>query len=103
MEKLKLACFMNLELVYTVENGDDLRSIAEKFSTTENLIICDNFLNQAVKAGEKLYIKKQKNVYVVTPYDTLKSIALKFNVSEQKILEENKITYIYAGERIVIP
>ena len=102
MEKLKLACLDKTGNFYVVCKGDNLRTIAEKFSTTENLIINDNYLKNPIKIGEKLYIKSYKKTYQVSPCDTLKSIALKFNVSEQKILEINKITYIYAGERIVI-
>ena len=91
------------EGVYVVESGDTLSSIAEKFSTTENLIAIENNINSEVNIGDKLYIKMHKTIYTVTPMDTLKSIATKFNVSEDRLLYENKISYVYVGERIVIP
>ena len=103
MEKLMGVLDNSCKCVYVVEEGDSLRSIAEALSTTEHLIIEDNFLKNQIKTGDKLYVKSYQKTYVVTPYDTLKSIALKFGVTAEKILETNKILYIYVGERIVIP
>lgn len=103
MEKLKLISKSDDELIYVVEDGDNLRSIAENFSTTENLIIADNFLKNKVKTGDVLYVKKYSNIYVVKPSDTIESIAKNFQVNELDVLNINKITYIYVGERIVIP
>ena len=103
MENLKGVFGSENECVYIVEDGDTLRSIAENFSTTEHLIIEDNFLKNQIKTGDKLYIKTYQKIYIVTPYDTLNGIALKFGVTTQSLLETNKILYIYAGERIVIP
>ena len=103
MEKLKGFLYSDLGCVYVVEEGDTLSSIAEDFSTTEHLIIQDNFLKNHIKTGDKLYVKSYQKTYVVTPYDTVKSISLKFGVTAEKLLEINKIIYIYVGERIVIP
>jgi spore germination protein len=103
MENLKPIFLCQKECAYAVEEGETLNAIAEKFSTTENLIILDNFLKNKIKTGDKLYIKSYKTIYVVTPFDTLESIALKFAVSAEEILNINKISYIYVGERIVIP
>ncbi len=103
MEKLKPITDNKSEFIYVVESGDTLNSIAEKFSTTERLIITDNLLKNQIKTGDRLYIKTYKKIYVVTPCDTIKSIALKFNVDSQEILNVNQILYIYMGERIVIP
>ncbi len=103
MENLKLVIKDNLEFIYTVEVGETISTIAVKFSTTENLIITDNNLKKEVEAGDKLYVKRYKNVYTVCPLDTLDSVCEKFKISKEDLLFENKITYIYAGERIVIP
>ena len=103
MENLKPIFALQNESVYVVEEGDTLKSIAEKFSTTENLIIIDNFLNSQIKIGDKLYVKSYQKTYVVTPCDSLEKIALKFNATKGEILKINKISYIYVGERIVIP
>ncbi len=103
MENLKLVFSDSNSIVYLVEEGDTLRGIAEEFSTTEQLIITDNFLKNPIKTGDRLYIKSYKKIYEVTPYDSIKSIALKFDTTAEKILEINKILYIYVGERIVIP
>ena len=103
MEKLKDLTVNESERVYIVEEGDILTDIAKRFSTTERLIISDNFLKNSIKTGNRLYIKSYKKIYIVTPCDTIDSIALKFGVTAQSILEINKILYIYVGERIVIP
>ena len=103
MENLKLAVNDNAEFIYTVECSDTLTSISKKFSSTENLIICDNNLKREVEEGDKLYIKRYKMVYVICPLDTLESVCNKFNVTKEDLLFENKITYIYPGERIIIP
>lgn len=103
MENLKLVLLDSNNFVYVVEDGDTLRGIAEEFSTTEQLIICDNFLKKPIKAGDRLYIKRYSKIYVVTPYDSIKSIALKFGTTAERIFVLNKISYIYVGERIVIP
>ena len=103
MEKLKPLYADKLDCVYVVEEGDTLKSIAEKFSTTENLIIVDNFLNSQLKIGDRLYVKSYQKTYVVTPCDSLENIALKFGTTKDEILKINKISYIYVGERIVIP
>lgn len=103
MEKLKDVNINAKERVYSVQEGDTLRGIAKRFSTTERLIICDNFLKNPIKTGARLYIKSYEKIYIVTPCDTLEKLALNFGVSVQEILEINKILYIYAGERIVVP
>lgn len=103
MENLKLAINDSLEFIYSVEQNETITSISKKFSTTENLIILDNNLTKEVEEGDKIYIKRYNSVYTVCPLDTLESVCNKFNITKEDLLFENKITYIYVGERIVIP
>ena len=58
MEKLRYCIDVLNEGLYVVEEGDTLKSIANKFKTTKNLIIVDNYLTTDVKKGDYLYIKK---------------------------------------------
>lgn len=102
MEKLRYCIDVLNEGLYVVEEGDTLKSIANKFKTTKNLIIIDNYLTTDVKKGDYLYIKKYNRIYTVEPSDSVESISIKFNVKKEEILRVNKINYIYPTQEIVI-
>lgn len=62
--------------VYKTERGDDLLSIAEKFGTTERIIVADNLLTEEPRPGEILVVEKPEGrAYIVKPFDTLESIS----------------------------
>ena len=61
MEKLKLACLDKTGNFYVVCKGDNLRTIAEKFSTTENLIINDNYLKNPHHFNYPKFHSKKEN------------------------------------------
>ncbi len=102
MSNLKSIIGVLNEFYYVCEKGDTLKTIANKFKTTKNLIIKDNYLSNEVKVGEVLFIKKYEVVYQVEPSDDIEKIAKKFSVTSEEILRVNKINYIYPTQKIVI-
>ena len=102
MNTFNLAFLKYKQGLYIVQKGDTIKSISRAFSTTERLIIADNFLNSEVSEGDYLFIKIYDNIYEVKVEDTLFDIAKKFNVSEEEILKINKIDYIYPTQKIII-
>lgn len=102
MEKLK-NCYENEnKFIYVVNEGENLKSIAEKFNTTESIILKENSINSELSGGEFLYIERGIEVIVVKPNDTLLSISKKYNVSEDEILRKNKVDYIFVGQKLLI-
>lgn len=64
-------------LIYTVENGDTVYSIAEEFGTSPSLIISDNALDQSAQLaiGQALLIRQPTSTHIVRPGDTVYSIS----------------------------
>lgn len=87
--------------VYYCQEGDTLDGLAQKFITTKNLIVKDNFLTSDIKRGDCLYIKIYKKVYTVKVGDTPLSVANALNVSVEEMFKTNKINYIYPYMRVV--
>lgn len=89
--------------VYKTERGDDLRSIAEKFGTTERIIVADNLLSGQPRHGEMLVIEKPEGkAYIVRPFDTTESISGGDKKRELEILKNNKTDFIYVGQKLYI-
>ena len=96
---------------YTVQSGDTLWKISQKFDVTVGDILA---VNPAIKnasliyAGQKITIPSSKMVkYTVQPGDTMWGIANKYEISLAELLKANpQITNssaIYAGQSITIP
>lgn len=82
------------ELEYTVERGDTLYSIANKFGTSvSQLKELNSLSNNLLTIGQKLKIPTSSNetIYYVRGGDTLYSIASKFNTTVDKLKELNKL------------
>lgn len=89
--------------VYKTERSDDLLSIAEKFGTTERIIVADNLLTEEPRPGEMLVVEKPEGrAYVVKPFDTLESISGGDKKRELEILKNNKTDFIYVGQKLYI-
>lgn len=92
---------------YTVQPGDTVASIANKFGVTSNSILWSNNLNSDnVIAGQTLLIPPVNGiVYTVKAGDTPASLAQEFQASEAQIISYNdaSINGIYPGEQIIIP
>jgi LysM repeat protein/outer membrane protein assembly factor BamB len=102
----------NNSVSYTVQSGDTLWKIAQKFNVTTQAIIDANNLDPAkyLYIGQKLTIPGQAPVstttYIVQSGDTLWKVAQKFGVTTQAIVDANKLdptSYLYIGQKLIIP
>lgn len=93
---------------HTVQPGETLESIADKFSISEDTIKWANSLsNGAVNEGDDLLILPTSGVlYYVERGDTLGQIAQRHKVNGEEIIEFNKVddeTDIKPGDQLIIP
>ena len=131
-QELRIPCYIedndNSDLTkyvnYTVEAGDNLYDIAEKFGTTVDKIKKDNDLkSNTLTVGTVLIIDDKKKIssieecygldfdvplsstYVVQSGDSLYSIAKKFGTTADKIKQLNNLNnnILSVGQEIVIP
>lgn len=131
-QKLRIPCYIedndNSDLPeyvnYTVEAGDNLYDIAERFGTTVDKIKKDNDLkSNTLTVGTVLIIDDKKKIssieecygldfdvplsstYVVQSGDSLYSIAKKFGTTADKIKQLNNLNnnILSVGQEIVIP
>ena len=72
-----------------------------KFSTTKELVIKDNFLETEVSKFDVLYIKTYKKVVTVKVGDTPESVAKALGVSVEEMFRINKINYVYPFMQVV--
>jgi len=103
-------------LEYTVQLGDTLFSIAQRFGTTVDAISYANGIVNPwfIHVGQKLVISQGSshappsggNTYVVQPGDTLYSIAARFGKNVWDIIAANNLPdpqWISVGQVLVIP
>ena len=92
---------------YTVQPGETITSIAEKFGITSNSIRWSNGLSgNTIDAGKQITIPPVNGlIYVVKSGDTPESLAIKFNSSKQAITEFNdaEVAGLVVGQKIMIP
>jgi len=94
---------------YTVQIGDTISEIAEKFGITSNTILWENNLSaySVIRPGDKLTILPTAGIrHKVAKGETLAQIAKKYKVEAEEILEFNKIASaddILIGEQVMIP
>ena len=111
---------------YTIQQGDTLSSIAEKFNVDLFVLIAINNLdptNPLIRAGDQITIpgpnttlptttplspnigRGTKIEYIVQLGDTLAIIADKFNSTIDDIIEQNKLenaNTIYVGQKLIV-
>jgi len=81
---------------YTVQSGDTLSEIAQKYGTTANAIASQNGINNPnlISVGQKLSIDGNSSggTYTVKSGDTLSEIAVKLGVSQSHLQNKNNIS-----------
>lgn len=99
----------NKLLSYTVQNGDSIGTIAEKFNVSTNSILwANNFEKTTVlHPSDTIKIPPVTGLtYIVSPGDTIESLAQKYKVDAKKITEQNKLALkqeLLIGQQILIP
>jgi len=91
----------------TVDNGDTINSLADRYLMTKEALIKANKLKKPfeIDAGQSLKIPTPK-AYVVESGDTLFSIAKRFNVSSDVLAELNNVDphgRLRSGQEVVMP
>lgn len=96
-------------ITYTVEDGDTISEIADKFNISTNTILWENDLGTRdfIKPGQKLQILPITGLtYTVKRGDTLAAIATRYRAKDEDIIEVNKLTDasdLKVGAKIIIP
>ncbi|MGN0974210.1 MAG: LysM peptidoglycan-binding domain-containing protein [Bacilli bacterium] len=98
-------------MIYTVERGDSLYSIAQKYgSTVEEIRSLNNLKSDLLTIGQQLKIPNNIPtetyiIYTVEPGDSLYSIAKKYNITVDDIKQANNLTnnLLLIGQTLSIP
>lgn len=102
--------YSNGETTYTVQKGDSLWVIANKYGiTTEELKSYNNLTSNLLSIGQVLKIPQGKtsteNIYTVKKGDSLWTIANRYNTTIEKIKVLNNLTsnLLSIGQQLKIP
>ncbi|MBI5076781.1 peptidoglycan DD-metalloendopeptidase family protein [Candidatus Falkowbacteria bacterium] len=96
-------------VVYTVQEGETVTAIAEKFAVSAETILWQNNLGvkTTIKAGDKLEILPVSGVlHKVKSGENIGSIAKKYNIVQDKIISANNlfdVNDIRIGQQLIIP
>lgn len=92
---------------YSVAEGDNIPSIAQKFGvTSESIRWSNNLTGDSVSVGNKLYIPPMNGVvHTVAAGDTAASLAAKYRANADQIAQYNDAETggLVVGRRIIIP
>ncbi len=94
----------NIFNYYTVQKGDTLYDIANKESTTVDLIAGINGLNpnEYIYEGQTLLIPKQDvELYITKTGDTIDTLSENFSVPSLDVLYSNNDIYLLPGQLII--
>ncbi|MEU5166070.1 LysM peptidoglycan-binding domain-containing protein [Streptomyces mutomycini] len=96
---------------YTVQSGDTLTEIAEKYGTTIDQLVEWNGIDDpdVIKKGQKLIVDKgdtpQKTTYTVKSGDTLSEIASEYGTTIDQLVDWNGIDdpdVIQKGQKLIV-
>ena len=94
-------------VVYEVQDGDTLTSVAKDFGVTSDSIRWSNGLtSESLSAGTELRIPPVNGfVYKVKSDDTIDALAERYSADKQKLIEMNdaELAGLTEGEYIIIP
>lgn len=97
---------------YTVQNGESLNSIANKFNTLEETIMDINNIPYAdmIRAGMEIVVPKEQEkyfeTYTIQKGDSIYKIARDYNINPELLMTLNGLSeddYIYPNQKILIP
>jgi spore germination protein len=95
-------------IIYVVQEGDTITSIAEKFEVSETRLILDNGIAypEELVIGQTIVITYPQKTYIVKEGDTLSGIAMDNGISVMALYRNNPYLwdrkYIFPGETLVI-
>lgn len=97
---------------YTVEKGDTISTVADKFGVTENTIRWENGLSgDSIRVGTTLKILPVSGIaHKVSPGDTVYTVAEKYGSSAQKVVDfpfnefaSLETFALVAGQMLIVP
>lgn len=92
----------NFHGFYQILKNENLHSLSKKFMLSESILEGSN-QGLIFAEGVTIYVPKILGKrYVVTPADTLSGIAAKNRVTVEELKKRNNISFIYAGQVLVI-
>ncbi len=95
-------------IIYVVQAGDTISSIAEKFQVSKTRLAFENGITDPVKlvTGQTIVITDPQEIYSVKDGDTLIEIAAKQEISLLQLFRNNPFLwdreYIFPGEELII-
>jgi len=95
-------------IIYVVQAGDTITSIANKFEVSETRLIYENGITNPTDLiiGQTIVITNPKETYIVKQGDTLPEIALDHKVPIMQLYRNNPYLwdreYIFPGEELII-
>lgn len=95
-------------IIYVVQAGDTITSIAYKFGVSETRLVLENGITNPTDLviGQTIVITNPLETYIVKEGDTLSEIALDHGISIMQLYRNNPYLwereYIYPGEELII-
>lgn len=89
---------------YTIEKGDSLYKIAEKYNINPKLLASLNGLNMQdyIYPNQEILIPKNNYSYYITAEgDTIENVSKMFNISKLDLLNQNETIYLLKDQILV--
>lgn len=105
-QKLIVSTVPSEHIIYTVQKGDSLWGIAQRYGISVNdLIQANNLSNLTIYVGQELIIPVSSKEYTVQAGDTLWGIAQRYGINVNDLIQSNNLSdsTIYVGQVLMIP